>query len=382
MWNLLKTLLPPLWSLFFVVLAGGFFSSFLSIRLEMEAFSSLVVGVVISSLYLGILIGALVIDKWILRLGHVRSCYLFTGALLVLSLLQIPWVNPWYWAVLRFFAGVFFSGLLILIESWLLIKSSPNQRGAALCLYLLTFYIGSSLGQLFLDASDLQGIFPYIFCSCLLAFSLLPMSKARLQEPVMSENSVKLTPKELFQISPYGFAGGVVAGILSAGSAGLGPLYAKGVGMEIFEISIFMTLLVAGGLSLQWPIGRLGDRKNRKSILVSISFLASFLGSSFGFLENAPLSFHFVLAFLFGAFSFTIYPLSMAFACERAKENQLVAISAGFILSYGVGAVSGPLLASIPMKVFGPAGLFYFFSIVTLLLALIGLKKEKTIPEK
>jgi MFS family permease len=65
----------------------------------------------------------------------------------------------------------------------------------------------------------------------------------------------------------------------------------------------------------------------------------------------------------------------MAYACEKVKEDQIVPVTGGFVLSYGIGAIAGPLLAPLSMELFGPNGLFYFLGAISLLLGLIGLKR-------
>ena len=75
---------------------------------------------------------------------------------------------------------------------------------------------------------------------------------------------------------------------------------------------------------------------------------------------------------VFGGFAFTLYPLSMAYTCEKAKENQLVSVTGGFVLAYGIGAIAGPLLAPLAMDFFGVVGLFYFLGAISLALGVVG----------
>ena len=86
----------------------------------------------------------------------------------------------------------------------------------------------------------------------------------------------------------------------------------------------------------------------------------------------------FVLAWLFGGFSFTLYPLSMAYVCEKIPEDQIVAATGGFVLSYGIGAIAGPMLVPLPMEWLGAPGLFYFLALITLGLGCFGLTPIKS----
>jgi MFS family permease len=143
--------------------------------------------------------------------------------------------------------------------------------------------------------------------------------------------------------------------------------------MSVSEIGAFMAVLIFGGFSLQWPVGRWADKGDRRLVLKTISFITALLALSLGFVGQGWLLY--VLAFSFGGFSFTLYPVAMAHACERVKESEIVAATGGFVLSYGMGAVAGPLLAPIAMELFGSAGVFYFIALISSLLGLIGLKR-------
>ena len=68
----------------------------------------------------------------------------------------------------------------------------------------------------------------------------------------------------------------------------------------------------------------------------------------------------FVAAAVYGALCFTIHPLSASQVNDRAAPDQLVQVSAGLLLAYGIGASIGPIIAAQSMAVFGPIGFFLF----------------------
>jgi MFS family permease len=116
----------------------------------------------------------------------------------------------------------------------------------------------------------------------------------------------------------------------------------------------------------------LADRGDRRRVLIGASFFTALVGTAIAIMGH---NISFALAFIFGGFSFTIYPLSMAHACEKLTEDQIVPATGGFVLSYGVGAIAGPLIAPLVMSVLGSPGLFYFMAAISFLLVIIGLKK-------
>lgn len=380
MWSLIKSLSAPLLSLIFMMMASGFFNTFVSIRLELEGYSSETIGIVTSALYIGILIGSLRIDRWIIKTGHIRSFVVLASILTALALSQSFWINPWYWAALRLLGGICTAGVFVIIESWVLMQSAPDMRGGILSIYLAVFYGALSIGQFFIDLTDPLGVFPFIVAALLVAFSILPISIRKVTEPLMQE-AERLSLSQLFRISPLGFIGGIISGMILAIVMGLVPVYAKEIGMSISEVGTFMAVMIFGGFSLQLPVGRWADKTDRRCVIKVMSFLSAFFGLGFGFLGHSYIL-HLVLAWFFGGFSFTLYPLSMSYACERVQESQIVAATGGFVLSYGFGAITGPLIAPIAMSYFGPAGLFYFLSFISAILGLVGFKRPSPIPLK
>ena len=266
------------------------------------------------------------------------------------------------------------AGVFIVIESWLLMQSGPAMRGAALSLYLAVFYAALSGGQFLLNLSDPAGIAPFGITAAFLALSTIPIALHKKAPPKNETEPVRLTFKQLVKLSPLGFLGGIISGMLLAAVYGLLPLYAKGLGMNISEIGAFMAVLIFGGFTLQWPFGRLADKGYRRTVLNIACFATAVMAIA---LALAPpiMWLIFTLAGIFGAFSFTLYPLSMAYACEKVKENEIVAVTGGFVLSYGIGAIVGPILAPLAMSLFGSAGLFYFLALITIVQGSVGLKK-------
>jgi len=375
MLTLLKSLSAPLLSLVFMMMASGLFNTFVSLRLEIEGYRPESIGMVVSSLYVGILIGSFWIDRWISKGGHIRSFVAFAAILTVLVLAQAFWIDLWYWSFLRLAGGICMAGIFIIIESWLLVQSASNKRGMILSIYLAIFYAALSSGQLLIDLSDPNSSFPYCLTAILLAVSILPISMRKTAEPKLHE-AVRLNLVQLFRISPHGFIGGVISGMVLAVTYGLVPIYAKEIGMNVSEIGTFMAILIFGGFSLQWPLGWWADQGDRRRVLNIVSFITALLGIAIGWLGAGAGNLLFILAWLFGGFSFTLYPLSMAYACERVKEEQIIAATGGFVLSYGMGAIAGPLLAPVAMGLLGSSGVFYFLAAISFFLGFVGLKRR------
>lgn len=372
---LIKSLSAPLLSLILMMLGSGLFNTFTSIRLEMAGYPTEAIGAVVSSLYVGILIGSIQLNRWISKAGHIQALMVFAGISACLIMIQAIWINAYFWSLVRFFSGICMAGIFIVIESWLLIQSPPSMRGRILSIYLAVFYGALSVGQFLINLAPLATIYPFCITAMFFASSLLPILAQKNKNP-QTEEFERLSLLALFNISPLGILGGVISGMLLAAVYGLVPVYAKEIGMEISQIGILMAVIIFGGLVFQWPLGLWADRGNRRQILNFSAFMASLAAIIIACIPHQFSFIFLMLSWCFGGFSFTIYPLSMAFACEKIKQGQIVSATGGFVLVYGFGAIIGPLLAPLAMLAFGISGLFYFLGAITFILGITGLGKS------
>jgi MFS family permease len=354
-----------------MMMGSGLFNTFVSVKLEIAGYKPEAIGIVTSALYVGILIGSIRIDRWISRIGHIRSFVAIASLMAFGVFLQSLWLNLWFWAFLRIIAGICLAGVFVIIESWLLMLTPSNQRGAILSVYLGVLYAALSLGQLLIDLTDLNKASPFYITSLFTLVSIIPVKLRKITEPKIEETSSQLSLIQLYQISPLGFVGGIVSGMVLAVTYGLVPVYAKEAGMSIQEIGTFMAVLIFGGFSLQWPVGKWADRGDRRHVIFKISFITALVALVIPFIQ--PSWFLLALIWAFGGFAFTIYPVSMAFACEKMKESEIVAVTGSFVLSYSLGAIAGPLIAPFFMDQFGAIGVFYFLSLISFILGSIGL---------
>ena len=370
MMELIRALLSPLLSLVLMNLACGLFNTFVSIRLDLQGYSADTVGIVSASLYGGVLIGSLRLSRWISRVGHIFAFTVFCSISAILVLGHAIWIDPWYWSFLRLMSGVCLAGIFIVVESWFLLQSSAQSRSGALSIYLGVFYLALSAGQFLINFSPVTTVAPFYISAFLLGTSILPMKMVRSAEPPRIENPASnLSLREMFRLSPLGFWGGIISGMILGAVYGLTPVYATSEGLSVFEIGFLMSILIFGGLSFQWPMGRWADRSNRRNVLTFSCFGAVFSAIAIGLFGSLFFPLLLVLVWIFGGFSFTIYPLSMAYLCEKVAHEQIVSATGGFVLCYAIGAIAGPLLAPIAMDLMGGSGLFYFQAF---LLAILG----------
>ena len=166
---------------------------------------------------------------------------------------------------------------------------------------------------------------------------------------------------DLWKVSPLGLIGATAAGVVNTNFQGLAPVFAHGTGFTLTQTSTFMAAGIVGGLLLQWPMGRLSDRIDRRTVLAGVALGTA--AASFGVwlvtgTAGGTFTGMIVLVVAYGGLSSTVYSLCAAHTNDFAPPDKLAQTSGGLLIAYGVGASAGPVFTSNLMEMFGPSTLF------------------------
>tara|TARA_B100001123_G_C14414949_1_gene672288 strand:+ start:77 stop:499 length:423 start_codon:yes stop_codon:yes gene_type:complete len=82
-------------------------------------------------------------------------------------------------------------------------------------------------------------------------------------------------------------------------------------------------------------------------------------------------------AAIYGSVSFTVYSLAAAHINDFADREQLVQVASGLLVTYGIGAIIGPTLASMFMEELGPTALFIYGAIISGMLGSFALYRMR-----
>ena len=341
-----------------LTMGNGLMNSLLGINLRLQGYSELVVGLVMSANYLGILLGVYFCQKIVQQVGHIRSFAVFAAVMTAVALTHGLYLSIWLWAILRIFNGICVTGLFMVIESWLNEKVEPAFRGRLLSIYMILVYFGVGSGQLLLNVGDVQGQTIFMIAAILFALCLVPISITRAVNPQPLEvphyNLIKL-----FRLAPLSMVGSFGAGLINSSFYAMGPMFGLDMGFSVSQVSVFMSLTVWAGLFFQYPVGRFSDRLDRLTVLSALGFIVMLVSIGMVVLGRAGLGVLMPLTFCFGVV-FTIYTVAMARAQDNMDKESIVPVSAALILFFGIGACFGPLSASFVMSKVGPFGLYYF----------------------
>lgn len=352
----------PLLSLLFFVLGTGFFSTLLAIKMTMANEPLLIIGSLTGVMYAGLVIASFRVEKFIIRVGHIRAYAVFSSIIAVICLLHGLYYNAWFWLFLRFLTGLAMAGIFVVIESWLMCKSTRINRGQVLSFYLIIFYLAQSFGQFFLYFNDKEMIL-FAVASMLCSISIIPLSMSSVRSPEIEEPST-LSWRLLFNKSTCGAVGSVASGLILGAIYGLMPTYFS----DLFShhqdvVANYMFIVIFGGISLQYPLGKLSDVIERRLVLLMVSLTTILVSALLLFLHSDSWLMFLLIGF-FGGLTFTLHPISISHAIDTLDPKDIVAGSQSLLLLYSVGAMLGPLIAPVFMRVFGGSGLFIFFIVV------------------
>ena len=345
--------------------SNGAAGTLLAIRISEAGFTSLAVGFISSGYFMGMIAGPFYAQRLITSIGYIRAFAAFGSTFSAALLLHPFLIDPWLWTALRIIEGVCMVGMFICAESWINEKSTNDIRGQVFAIYALLVMSMVSLGQLILNLPDSSGIATFVLVSALASLAVVPIAITKVDPPPPPQLS-KLNMRELYNISPLAVIAAVSAGLLQGSTYGIGPVYAKALGLDVDAVTWFMFMLLGGAVVGIWPFGKLSDMIDRRHVLLIVLIIV--VASSAGLIILEPTGWLLsALALIYGASAWPMYSICSAHLNDHATSEQRVRANAGILVVYGIGAASGPLLAAGFSQVLGASGLFVFTAAVAVL---------------
>lgn len=354
-------------------------STLVSLRAEMELFATLQIGLINAAYFLGLFIGAKFCDRLVARSGHSRSYAVFAAVAAICALLHAIVVSPYAWIVIRLGTGICGAGLMMVTESWLNSKATRSTRGQILSIYMITHVVASGSGQLFIPLADPKSFQLFSIAAIGYCLALLPVLITRQNAPNLPKKG-KIKFVEIFRYSKIGMIGAFCCGLVSAALYGLAPIYTQHIGMTTTTTALFMALFIFGGGVLQWPVGKLSDRLDRRKLIAVMSLISGLLSLTVLYSSHLSLAYFLTSAAIFGAFSFTVYPIALAYINDSTPDDRLIYASAGMLTAFSVGAVFGPILAASAIEILGYGSLFWYVAIVYVLYSVLVVMRIRTKP--
>lgn len=341
-----------------LALATGLQGSLVGLLASQAEFGGVAIGYIATGYPAGILLGAWLVPRMIEEVGYIR---VFAGLASLASssaLLLAIFIEPTWWFVLRVVTGIATTGLYIICEAWLNASTSNRTRGRVMALYLVVTYSMMGAGQFLLNVDDGSGYVRFLLASVILSFALVPITLLRIEVPVI----VRTPPVSLavvFRASPLATYAIFVNGLAQSALFGLGSAYGVIKGIPVWWISVMIALPTLGVTIVQYPLGMLADKVDRRLVLLAVSLfaaLAAFLAAS----QQVSLPVTIAMFALFGTLAIPTRSVALAHINDQMESRQMLSASSRLFVIYGFGSSIGPLLVGTLMQSSGPDAFMYF----------------------
>ncbi|PJE37144.1 MFS transporter [Pseudooceanicola lipolyticus] len=366
--------LTSAWALFLglglLMVGNGLQGTLLGVRGNIEGFSTLQMSFVMAAYFVGFLGGSRMAPDMIRRVGHVRV-FAALASLISSVMILYPLLNEAaFWIIGRVIIGFCFSGVYVTAESWLNNAASNENRGKALSLYMIVMMLGVVVAQALMLVADPSGYETFIIASVLISVSFAPILLSISPTPAF-ETTKPMSLRQIMNISPLGCVGMFLLGSVFSAQFGMSAVYGAEAGLTVAQISFFVGSFYVGALLLQYPLGWLSDRMDRRVLILSVAALGG-VGSLIGMVFGGVYPLLLIAAFVIGGTTNPLYSLLIAHTNDFLQHEDMAAASGGLVFINGLGAVAGPLVTGWLMgdQVFGASG--FFLLLLVLLFAMVA----------
>ena len=351
-----------------LMIGNGMQGTLLGIRGALEGFTTFEMSIVTSAYFVGFLGGSRMAPGMIRRVGHVRVFAALASLISAVMILYPTLPNIAVWTAGRVLIGFCFSAVYVTAESWLNNAADNSNRGQALSLYMIVQTLGIVVAQALLLTADPSGFVLFVIPSILVSIAVTPILLSITPTPAF-ETTKPMSLRELAGVSPLGCVGMFILGGVFSAQFGMSAVYGAEAGLSVAQISLFVSMFFVGSIILQYPIGWVSDRMDRRGLILIIAVIGA-VGSVVGMLFGSVFSFLLVSAFIVGGMSTPLYSLLLAHTNDFLAHDDMTAASGGLIFINGLGAILGPMITGWLMgTAFGPGGFYLFTAVLFVALA-------------
>ncbi|MEP5730922.1 MAG: MFS transporter [Sulfitobacter sp.] len=364
--------LTSAWALLFgmclLMVGNGMQGTLLGIRGALEGFTTFEMSIVMSSYFVGFLGGSRTAPGMIRRVGHVRVFAALASMISAVMILYPTFPNVILWSFGRVLIGFCFSAVYVTAESWLNNAADNSNRGQALSLYMIVQTLGIVAAQALLLTADPSGFILFVIPSILVSLAITPILLSISPTPAF-ETTKPMSLRELAGYSPLGCVGMFLLGGVFSAQFGMAPVYGAEAGLSVGQISMFVATFFVGSVVLQYPIGWISDRLDRRGLIVIVA-IVGVIGSGIGMMMGHVYTILLLSAFVIGGMSNPLYSLLIAHTNDYLEREDMAAASSGLVFINGLGAILGPIITGWMMGTsLGPGGFYLFTGVLFVFLA-------------
>lgn len=362
-----------------VGLIFGLTGPLLNLLLEREGLSGRTIGLNGAMTALGALIFTPFIPSIAVRVGPFRLLFatLAATALLLLSFKLVDDYRAWF--LLRFLLGIAVVVPFLVSEIWINQIATVENRGRLLGLYGASISTGFGTGPLLMRVTGIDGWTPFAAAAGLVVLAMAIISLARHDRPYLDSHGHR-SPWRYVIASPVAILAGLMYGAVETGIFGLLPIYGVRAGLGEADAATQLTVIAAGNILLQYPLGWLADRTRPRRVLLFCATVGVAGGISLPLLQGSVLLW--LMLFLWGGTITGMYTMALTMLGQKYTGLALASANAALIFAYNAGAMGGPPVLGQAMDLVDPQGYAYalagFFLLFIAAAAL--LRRERPAP--
>ena len=371
-----RTLIPVIACISTFGMTNGLSSPLISLNLEARGIDEAMIGLNMTMMAVAILVFSPFVPKlaaWAGTRNFLLACIAVQIALFVIMPLERSLV---VWFAARFIMGCTAAGMYVISEAWINEVADEASRGRTMAIYVTALSGGFAIGPLIIPITGIGGFAPFLAAIALLCIAALPLLGAGPEAP-SARGPVRFNVFNFVIIAPTIATAVVLVSLMEMTIAGLLPVYAVRYDFPVGLAALTGSAVAVGGLLFQFPIGWLGDKTNRVTVMLLCAAGGAAGALLLPVVIQYPIALWLCLPLWAGLFS-GVYTMALALMGERFKGAELITASASLGIMWGIGSLFGPASAGVIMSGAGADGLPYFLAVCCAAFVLLGLARRLT----
>lgn len=349
-----------------LAIGNGLMMAYIPLKLFESGLPAWVAGATVAAMGSGGLVACLLTGRVVRRVNHARAFSAMVAGVL-LSILMMSVENyPSLWIAARVVYGFASTALFIISQSWLNDACENAWRGKIIALFYMTYVVALGCGGLLLRFLAIDGAAVPLVAILFATLAILPVSMTRLPTPP-PPTSIAIHMGAVWKNSPVAFVGLLAAGGLTMLLSGFSPILVASEGYSKEAVGLLFFLMQLGLIAVQYPLGALSDRMDRRYVLIgacSLVVLASLAASL------VDIHSFYLIAFIFAVWAGateSIYSVATAYANDRADPELYVSLSSTLLVAWSLSGMVLPAITTALMPHYGPDTFIYMVTGVSVL---------------
>lgn len=376
----LRPFLMLLTSCFLLMTGYGLSNILLPVRMQSDGVSLDSIGLVLSMLSVGFLVGAIYSRRLLQRVGHIRIFAMCGSLTSVAILLSGLYPDPLILGCMRVITGFCMACANATLDSWLSYSATEKNRARILSINQMVLMSALFSGQFLLSVAPMEGMTLFVISGVLFSLSITPIVISKQQGPHI-EDSQAMSLMTILKLSPLGVVSCFYCGLIYTALLNMLPIFASDNGIENLNLSIFMGAAISGAIILQFPIAYLSDHFDRRKIMLAMVLTIILISLSIPILITLGMfNLSLVAIAILTGMAACLYPMSMSETFDKVLKEQILAAMSSLLVIYTLGSILGPYVASVVMNSFGSNALFTLMAITasTLLVFIIMRMQQRS----